>query len=90
MNKLINWDKVFPILDKMSSFKVYIGIVAGITEAHDGEYLWFSTKETRDRVGWRWQIAESTVKGAIKHLTVLKIVKIKSRGIYIINKEYLV
>lgn len=90
MNVLINWDKVFPILDKMSSLKVYIGIVAGIVEAQDGEYLWFSIEESRDRIAWRYQIAESTVKGAIKHLAVLKIIKVKSRGIYIINKEYLV
>lgn len=89
MNILINWEKVFPIIDKMSVFKVYIGIVSGITEDYKGDFLWFSNEENRRRVGWRWQIAESTVKVAISHLTKLNLIKVQNRGTYIVNKEYL-
>jgi len=86
MSKLINWDKTFPELDKMSVMKVFIAIVASCTD----EYLWYSNKETIASIAWRWQIAVSTVKAALAILEEKLFLTRKSRGVYTVNKEYLV
>lgn len=86
MSNLINWDKAFPELDKMSAMKVFIAIVSACTD----EYLWYSNKETIAAIAWRWQIAVSTVKAALAILEEKLFLTRKTRGVYIVNKEYLV
>ena len=86
MNILINWEKVFPKLDKMSLIKVYIAIVAGKTE----DDVWYSNEESISRIAWRYQMAGSTVKYAISELVKKKLIKHKTRGVYVIDKKYLV
>ncbi len=85
-NRLIDWDKTFPELDKMSLIKVFIAIVASCTP----ENLWYSNKETIASIAWRWQIAISTVKAALAILEEKLFLTRKTRGVYIVNKEYLV
>lgn len=84
-NKLINWDKVFLLLDQSSVMKVFMAIVA---EA-DSLMKWYSNVETRARIEWRWQLAPSTVKVAIRVLKELHLIVSTSRGVYEVNKEYL-
>jgi len=83
--KLIDWEKVLLVVNQMSIIRVYSTIIASI----DDEYTWYSNKESRARIEWRWQIAESTVKYAIGKLVKSGLISVVTRGVYRINKEYL-
>ena len=85
MSKLVNWDAVLPILDQVSFIRVYLTIVS----VADLERKWYSTKESRADIEWRWQMAQSTVKYAIAQLTKKGLLNTQSRGVYIIEKKYL-
>jgi hypothetical protein len=83
--RLINWDKVIPVIKKMSELRTYEGIVTQSIE----DYQWFSTLENRSRIEWTYQLQPSTVKLAINHLSKTDLLTSKSRGIYVLNKNYL-
>lgn len=83
---LINWDKIITIVDQISIIKVFISIVSSI----DDELKWYSNIETRAKIEWRWQLAASTVKVALTKLTEISLITTTSRGIYQVNKKFLV
>ena len=83
--QIINWDKVLLLLDQSSVIKVFMAIVA---EA-DHLLKWYSNIETRARIEWRWQLAPSTVKAAINKLKHHHLIITTSRGVYEVNKKFL-
>lgn len=85
MSTLINWYAVFPQLEQLAIIRVYLSIVSSMDE----QYVWYSNRESRAKIEWRWQLADSTVKYAITQLRKKGFLLIKSRGIYEVSKEYL-
>jgi len=84
-NHLINWDMALPVLGKLSLVQVYIAIVA----LSDNEGKWYSNEESRAAITWRWQIASSTVKTALRALKEESLILTNSRGAYTLNKKFL-
>ena len=85
MSTLINWYAVFPLIDQLAIIRVYLTIVSSM----DDDYVWYSNKESRAKIEWRWQMAASTVKYSITQLKKKGFLVIKSRGVYEISKKYL-
>lgn len=85
MSTLINWYAVFPQIDQLAIIRVYLVIVSNM----DDNYIWYSNKESRAQIEWRWQMAESTVKYAIAQLKKKGFLKVRTRGIYEVSREYL-
>lgn len=85
MSKLIDWESVLPKLDTMALVNTYAGIISGITE----KYTWYSNEDTVTKIAWRYQMASSTVKYAIGKLVEKKLIKHKTRGVYVVDKKYL-
>lgn len=85
MSKLINWNTVLPLLDQLAVIRVYLSIVSSM----DDDRRWYSNKESRTRIEWRWQMSPSTVKYSISQLTKKGFLRSESRGIYTVDKKYL-
>jgi len=83
--KLIQWEKVLLLLDQMALLRVYSTIVASM----DDDYTWYSNLESRSKIEWRWQMADSTVKYAIAKLVEKGLLARKLRGVYIISKQFI-
>ena len=83
--KQIYWEIVLPVIDQVSIIRVYLSVVSSCTD----DYKWYSNQESRSRIGWRWQMAPSTVKYAISQLVKKGFLRSESRGIYSVDKKYL-
>lgn len=83
---LIDWDATFPVLNKYSLLKVFIGIVT----MADDDLKWYSNEESRAKIQWRFQISPSTVKIAISKLKDCGVITSTVRGIYKLDKKYLI
>lgn len=84
--KFINWDKVSQVINKISALRTYMYIVESSTD----DLLWYSNLESVAKIAWRTQNAVSTIKYAIKNLVDINLISTKSRGIYSVNKDYLI
>jgi len=84
--KIVNWDVVLPLLNQLSYVRVYQTVIS----LTDDNHIWYSNKESRARISWRWQMAPSTVKYAIAQLVKKGFLESVQRGVYRVDKSYLI
>jgi hypothetical protein len=82
--RLVNWEAALPLMDQMSVLRVYTTIVSYTSET------FYSTNENRSKIAWRWQMSPNTVKYAIAQLAEKNFLKREGRGVYKVNKDFLI